>query len=376
MKYYIIAGEASGDLHASNLLKGLKKQDPSAIFRGWGGDKMQAEGCVLVRHYRDLAFMGIGEVVANAPTIFRNMSSCRHDIMAFAPDVVILVDYPGFNLSIAAFTKKQGIPTYYYISPKVWAWKESRVKLIKKNVDRMFVIFPFEVGFYAKHDYTVYFEGNPLIDAIDEKKEMLPDRTSFLAAHHLPDRPIIALLAGSRKQEISRLLPEMLTVRKQFPQYQFLLAGAPSIDRSFYEQLIRPEDQITLLFDQTYDILKHATAALVTSGTATLETALFNVPEVVVYKTGSMSFFIGSFFFRDKFFSLVNIIMNKAVVKEILQDRVAPLMEEELRRILEDESYRSQMLSAYDQLRTLSGGSGASERVASKMIEFLKADKH
>ena len=374
MKYYIIAGEASGDLHASNLMRGLKTADPDARFRVWGGDLMQAEGGEIVKHYRDLAFMGIGEVVSHLPDIFGNMSFCKRDLLQHRPDVVILVDYPGFNLSIAAFTHKHHIPTYYYISPKVWAWQERRVKIIKKYVDRMFVIFPFEVGFYAKHDYRVDFQGNPLIDAIDEKREKLPDRATFLQKNGLPDRPVIALLAGSRKQEISRLLPEMLAVRKHFPSYQFLLAGAPAIDPGFYQQFLAPEDQVTLLFGQTYDILKHAEAALVTSGTATLETALFRVPQVVCYKTGKMSYRIGTLFFHDKFFSLVNIIMGKEVVKELLQHDVAGRMQTELERILTDDAYRQQMLAQYDTLRELSGGRGASDRVARLMVSYLQQD--
>lgn len=374
MKYYIIAGEASGDLHASNLMKGLKAEDPSAEFRVWGGDKMQAEGGVIVKHYKELAFMGIGEVVAHMPEILGNMKFCKKDILAWRPDVVVLVDYPGFNLSIAAFAHKKHIPVYYYISPKVWAWKEGRVKQIKKHVDHMFVIFPFETDFYAKHGYKVDFEGNPLIDAIDEKRRSLPDRAEFLRRNGLPDKPVVALLAGSRVQEIKRLLPEMLRVRKAFPEHQFLLAGAPAIDRSLYESLLTAEDDVTVLYDQTYDILHHAEAALVTSGTATLETALFNVPQAVCYKTGSISYRIGILFFHDKFFSLVNIILGRQAVKEILQERVAEQMEEELRSILTDSAYRNSMLQDYATLREISGGNGASARVAHLMVSYLKKE--
>ncbi|MBR3286979.1 MAG: lipid-A-disaccharide synthase [Bacteroidales bacterium] len=371
MKYYIIAGEASGDLHASNLMRGLKKADPAADFRFWGGDKMLAEGGVMVRHYKSLAYMGIGEVLAHLPDIFRNMSQCRKDILQYGPDVVILVDYPGFNLSMAAFAHKHGIPTYYYISPKVWAWKESRVKQIKRCVDRMFVIFPFEVGFYARHNYKVDFQGNPLIDAIDEVRRTLPDRAEFLSRNGLPDKPIVGLLAGSRVQEISRLLPEMLKVRRAFPDYQFLLAGAPAIDRELYDSILTPEDGVTLLSGQTYDILQHAEAALVTSGTATLETALFDVPQSVCYKTGRFSYAIGRLFFHDKFFSLVNIILGRPAVQEILQDRVAERMEADLHSLLEDPARRDRMHRDYAELREISGGSGASERVAGLMVKYL-----
>ena len=371
MKYYLIAGEASGDLHGSNLIHGLKMYDPNAEFRGWGGDRMQDEGMVLVKHYRETAFMGIWEVLKNLNSVFSNLKQCRNDILLWKPDVVIYIDYPGFNLRMAEFVKGEGIKSYYYISPKLWAWNASRVKKIKKYVDEMFVIFPFEKDFYAKYGYyNVHFEGNPLIDAIEEQRTKLPARETFLKDNNLNDKPIIALLAGSRKQEISKILPEMVKVSGQFPAYQFVLAGAPSIDESYYRGFELAG--VSLVTGKTYDILQHSHAAIVTSGTATLETAIFNVPQVVCYKTSSFSYNVGIHFLKIPYFSLVNIIMGREVVKEILQFDLDIKISAELKQILENDAYRSKMLDSYKELRVISGGSGASRKVAEKIICLLK----
>ena len=374
MKYYLIAGEASGDLHGSNLMRGLKQVDTAAQFRYFGGDFMQEQGGDLVMHYKHGAFMGIWEVVKNLGTISKNLKLCKSDIHHWKPDVVILIDYAGFNLKIAEFVKTLNIPVFYYISPKVWVWKESRVKKIKKLVDRMFVIFPFEVDFYKKHDYKAFFAGNPLIDAIEEKLPTLPDRITFRNQNHLTDKPIIALVPGSRKQEIELCLPEMLKAVEKFPDYQIIIAGAPSMTLDNYKVLLQNKN-IPILFGQTYSILKNARAAIVTSGTATLETALLNVPQVVCYKAGTITYAIGRHIVKVKFFSLVNIIMNKEVVKELLQTDLSNRISNELENLLHNEPYRNEMFDNYTQLRTICGGSGASRRVANMMIEELKSLK-
>lgn len=370
MKYYLIAGEASGDLHGSNLMRGIRLVDANAQFRYFGGDFMKEQGGDLVMHYRHGAFMGIWEVVKNLGTISRNLNLCKSDIRQWQPDVVILIDYAGFNLKIAGYTKTLNIPVFYYISPKVWVWKESRVKKIKKLVDRMFVIFPFEVDFYKKHNYKAYFAGNPLIDAIEEKISSLPDEHEFRRKNNLPGKRIIALVPGSRKQEIELCLPEMLKAVEKFPQYQVIIAGAPSMNENNYRHLLKGKD-IPVLFGQTYDILKNARAAVVTSGTATLETALLNVPQVVCYKASPITYEIGRHIVKVKFFSLVNIIMDQEVVKELLQTDLAQRISRELERLLHDENYRNQMFDNYKQLRTNCGGSGASRRVAKMMMDEL-----
>lgn len=370
MKYYLIAGEASGDLHGSNLMRGLKLVDSNAQFRYFGGDFMQEQGGELVMHYKHGAFMGIWEVVKNLGTISKNMKLCKNDIAQWRPDVVILIDYAGFNLKIAQFAKTLNIPVFYYISPKVWVWKESRVKTIKKFVDRMFVIFPFEVDFYKKHNYEAFFAGNPLIDAIEEKLPTLPDSITFRNQNQLSDKPIIALVPGSRRQEIELILPEMLKAAESFPQYQVIIAGAPSMSMENYNKILGDKN-IPVLFGQTYSILRNARAAVVTSGTATLETAVLNVPQVVCYKTSTITFEIGRHFVKVKFFSLVNIIMDKEVVKELLQFNLPQNISTELDKLLHDEKYRNEMFDNYKLLREKCGGSGASKRVADKMIKEL-----
>ncbi|MEN8121518.1 MAG: lipid-A-disaccharide synthase [Bacteroidota bacterium] len=363
MKYYIIAGEASGDLHASNLMHELKKVDTNAQFRVWGGDLMQQQGGQIVKHYKNLAFMGFVEVLKNLGTIKKNFKLCKTDLLDFKPDLLILVDYPGFNLRMAKFAKENNIKTYYYISPKIWAWKKSRAWKIKKYIDKMFVIFPFEKDFYKNYDYKVEYVGNPLIDEIEKKKENLSEKELFLETNSLSGKPIIAVLAGSRKQEIKYILPEMLQVTNNFPDYQFVLAGAPGLTKESYETYIK-DYPIKVIFNQTYDILKHAHAAVVTSGTATLEAALFDVPQAVVYKMHNLTYEIGKYFIYIKYFSLVNIIMQKAIVQELLQKKLPEKIQKELSKILFDKEYRNLMLENYNLLKEALGQEGASKRTA------------
>ena len=371
MKYYLIAGEASGDLHGSNLMKGLKKTDNNASFRFWGGDKMLEQGGELVQHYKDSAFMGFFEVLINLRKISSNIKNCKSDILSYSPDVLILIDYPGFNLRIAEFAKKHGIKVYYYISPKIWAWKEARIKKIKAFVDKMFVIFPFEIDFYKKHNYHVDYVGNPLLDAIDIKEKEPFDITGFKKQNKLSNKPIIAVLAGSRKQEIDKNLSIMLDLIPKFSDYQFVIAAAPSIENEYYYKFTKQHD-VKLVFNQTYDVLKYSTAALVTSGTATLETALFNIPQVVCYKAGKISYTIAKQFVKIKFISLVNLVMNKEVVKELIQDDMnIDNISNELNSILHDKKYRNTMLNNYSILREKLGNTGASERAASLIYNYL-----
>jgi lipid-A-disaccharide synthase len=372
MKYYIIAGEASGDLHGANLVKALKQSDTSADIRCWGGELMEKEGATLVKHYRETAYMGLFEVIAHARTIAKNFQFCYSDILEFKPDVLILIDYPGFNLRVARFAKERGIKVFYYISPKVWVWNEKRVKVIKKFVDKMFVIFPFEKGFYARHNYDVDYVGNPLFDAIENKLKTIPPKEEFYKAHNLPEKPLIALLPGSRKQEISRLLPVMLSVAKQFSEYQFVVAGTTALPESMYAKHIQ-NGNVKLIFNQTYEILKYSNAAIVASGTATLETALFNVPQVVCYKINKATYTLGKPFFPIKFFSLVNIIMDEEVVKELLQFNLEKDITLELRQILNSSDYREKMLRKYNELREKCGGPGASKKAADLIVNYLKS---
>nr|WP_322625960.1 lipid-A-disaccharide synthase [uncultured Flavobacterium sp.] len=371
MKYYIIAGEASGDLHGSNLMKQLYKADPQAEIRFWGGDLMQAAGGTLVKHYRDLAFMGFAEVVANLKTILNNIKFCKADILAFKPDAIIFIDYPGFNMRIAQWAKELGIPTHYYISPQIWAWKENRIKAIKRDVDHMYIILPFEKEFYeVKHDFPVHFVGHPLIDAIHNRKTV--DETAFRKEFNLDDRPVIALLPGSRKQEISKMLSGMLSVVNDFPDYQFVIAGAPSQEYSFYQQFLT-NDSVHFISNRTYDLLSIAHAALVTSGTATLETALFKVPEVVCYKGGWISYQIAKRIITLKYISLVNLIMDQEVVKELIQgDFNTANIKTELTKLLTPE-YRSKLLKNYDLLEEKLGGDGASEKTATLIVKNFNA---
>lgn len=369
MKYYIIAGEASGDLHGSNLMKELKAKDTQAEFRFWGGDLMQQQGGALVKHYKDLAFMGFSEVLMNLKTILGNISFCKKDIQQYKPDAVILVDYPGFNLRIAEFVKDLGIKVYYYISPQIWAWKTGRVHKIKKLVDRMFVILPFEKDFYARYDYKVDFVGHPLLDAMKDLPEINLEK--FKSEHGLDERNVIALLPGSRKQEIRKKLPIMLSVEKDFPEHQFVIAGAPALDLEFYKEI--GGSQIKIISNKTYDLLRVSEAALVTSGTATLETALLNIPEVVCYKGSRISYEIGKRVVKHiKFISLVNLIMDKEAVKELIQRELnTQNLKYELSKIL-TEPKRSQVLNDYRELRQKLGGQGASERTAELIITDLR----
>lgn len=366
MRYYLLAGEASGDLHGANLMKALKAEDADASFRYFGGDLMQAEGGDLAKHISQLAFMGFVEVVANLRTIFRNMKFAKEDILAFQPDALILIDFPGFNLKIAEFAKARGIKVFYYISPKVWAWNQKRVLKIKKVVDRMFCILPFEVDFYRDWGMEVDYIGNPLLDSV---AAFSPDE-EFLAIHKLHDKPLIALLPGSRKQEISRLLPDMAKVASRFSEYTFVIAGAPNFNEGYYSQFLNG-NRIPVLFNQTYNLLHHASAAIVASGTATLETALFRVPEVVVYKGNPVSIAIARALVKIRFISLVNLIMDKAVVKELIQIDCNPTeISAELNLLLNDKTYRSNMLQDYRLLREKMGEPGASQKAAKLMYRY------
>jgi len=344
MKYYIIAGEASGDLHGANLMKALLDKDPAADFRFWGGDRMAKVGGTLVKHYRELAFMGFWEVLTNLRTILKNIDYCKKDIANFKPDVLIFIDYPGFNMRIAKWAKQQHIPTHYYISPQIWAWKENRIKAIKRDVDFMYVILPFEKAFYEqKHQYPVHFVGHPLLDAIAQREEV--DAETFKSENGLDSRPIIALLPGSRKQEIAKMLKIMLSVVDDYHQYQFVIAGAPSIDYEFYQQFIK-EENVHFVSGKTYDLLSVSYAALVTSGTATLETALLNVPEVVCYKGSWLSYHIAKRIIKLKYISLVNLIMDKPVVTELIQgDLTKKNLEKEL-----DKSEENQRDTGYSHI--------------------------
>jgi len=372
MKYYIIAGEASGDLHAANLMKGLNTLDKEAVFRCWGGDLMQQQGGELVKHYRDLAFMGFVEVALNVKTIFRNLSFCKSDIRFFQPDVLILVDYPGFNLRIAEFAHKAGFKVFYYISPQIWAWKQSRIKKIKAFVDKMFVILPFEKAFYAKHDYDVDFIGHPLLDAI-ENTFVHTGKQEFIRKNNLSNKPIIALLPGSRKQEISKMLSVMIATISDFPDFQFVIAGVTSHHPDFYHDIYK-NDKVSIVFNQTHELLRNADLALVTSGTATLETALLGVPEVVCYKSNYFSYLIARRFIKIKYISLVNLIMDKPIVKELIQnDLTTQNLREEMKKLLSDEVNRQRILNDYAELKNKLGGTGASKKAAELIFHYLRA---
>ena len=371
MKYYIIAGEASGDLHGANLIKAIKEKDSQAIFRCWGGDLMQAQGAEVVKHYRDLAFMGFIEVVKNLPTITKNIKFCKADILQFAPDVVIFIDYPGFNLRIASFAKQRNLKTVYYISPQIWAWKQSRVHQIKRDIDKMLVILPFEQEFYQRFDCKVDFVGHPLLDAIQDLSKT--DET-WRQKHNLSEKPIIALLPGSRKQEINTMLPIMLSVADNFRDYQFVVAVAPGQELNFYQPFTE-KYPVKLVQGETYSLLQNAHAALVTSGTATLETALFNVPEVVCYKGSKISYEIAKRIIKVKYISLVNLIMDKMVVKELIQDELnSKNITTQLNELLEPNK-RTQLLADYQLLKEKLGGSGASQRAADKIVSFTAEGK-
>ena len=388
MNYYLIAGEASGDLHASNLMKALKNEDPQADFRFLGGDLMQSVGGTLVLHYREMAYMGIFPVLLHLPAILRNLQRCREEIRAYTPDVVIMVDYPGFNLKIAKFVKTQlNIPVYYYISPKIWAWKKYRIGLIRRYVDRMFCILPFEKDFFRSLHYPVDYTGNPSVDSVSSFRasgKNKPD--TFREDNGLSDKPLIAVLAGSRKSEVKQTLPLMLSVAAQFSNFQPVIAGAPGLtpeDYSLSAGNARPSAETRqasghpgakIIYGQTYDLLEHASAALVTSGTATLETTLFRVPQVVCYHTGGgrLANFIFEHFFHVPYISLVNLIAGKEVVRELFGANFSrPKIREELTRILEDHTYRNKMLEEYDRVISLSGPPGASARTANLIVACL-----
>ncbi len=366
MKYYLIAGEASGDLHGANLMKAILKNDPEAEFRFWGGDKMQAVSGTLVKHYRELAFMGIAEVLLNIRTIRKNFAFCKKELLRFAPDVVVLIDYPGFNLRMAKFAHEKGMKVAFYISPTIWAWKQSRVYKVKKYVDRMMVILPFEKEFYAKFDYQADFVGHPLLDELAE--EVPVAREVFVKQNDLSDKPIVAVLPGSRVQEIKKILPQMLAVASEFSEYQFVVAGVNSVPRNIYSA-----QNTTVIFNQTHALLRHAEAALVASGTATLETALLGIPQVVCYKISPVSYAVAKLLVHLRFISLVNLILDKEVVKELIQyDFSKKNLLDELHILLKDTGRRKQIASEYDLLRTKLGNSGASKNAAAVISEVLK----
>jgi lipid-A-disaccharide synthase len=375
MKYYIIAGEASGDLHGGNLMLELKKLDASADFRCWGGDNMQAAGGILVKHYRDLAFMGFTEVLMNLRTIFKNLDFCKKDILEYKPNTLILVDYPGFNLRIAAWAKEHGIKVIFYISPQVWAWKENRVKSMKKNIDKMLVILPFEKTYFSnKWEWEVEYVGHPLVEVVERKEaERLPVLPGL--DNLSPGQKIVALLPGSRKQEIIKKLPVMLRVTKSFPDCQFVVAKAPGIDNNFYDTLLQPYPNVSYVANRTHDLLRIASAAMVTSGTATLETALFGVPEVVCYKGSYLSYQIGKRLVKVKYISLVNLIMDRLVVKELIQDALTvAALKGELQELLYNSDRINKIKEDYSQLKSLlKAGGHASAKAAASINSFLKS---
>lgn len=370
MKYYIIAGEASGDLHGANLIASLKKKDSRAKIRAWGGNLMKKQGATLVKHYRDLAFMGFVEVLLHLRTILRNLRFCKRDIMRFKPDAIILIDYPGFNMKIAKFAHKHGIKVYYYISPQVWAWKKRRVHTIKEVVDKMLVILPFEKDFYDEYRVDAHFVGHPLLDELSKVRYI--NKNNFVRQNKLNSKKeIIALLPGSRKQEVGRMLEVMLKVVDKFPEYQFVIGCAPSLPEEYYKSLIGNEN-VQLVFNKTYQLLQVASAALVTSGTATLETALFYVPEVVCYKGNKISYLIAKNLIKVKYISLVNLIMDKPVVKELIQNDLTPEnVETELKQLLTNHKVQRQLLDDYEDLRYKLGNAGASNNAATIIFDDL-----
>jgi len=376
MKYFIIAGEASGDLHASNLMRELRIEDPKADFCFLGGDLMQAQGGKMIKHYRQMAFMGFWGVLKNARKVLKNISECKKAIVSYQPDVVILVDYPGFNLPMARFTKeKLNIPVYYYISPKIWAWKEHRIKAIKKYVDKLFTIFPFETAFYGRHNYPVEYIGNPSVDSICSRPNQDQSFQDFCSANKLPNKPIIALLAGSRKQEISACIPRMINATLRFPEYQAIVAGAPGINPKYYQSLLKDKN-VKVIFNQTYELLQHAKAAVVNSGTATLEAALIGTPQVVVYNVyfGRLMMKMKDYFVKVKYISLVNLVAEKEVVKELMAHFfTVENVSKELDNLLHDKAYRQNMLNEYAIMKDSLGDPGAASKAAKKMVEFLKA---
>ncbi|MDD4145151.1 MAG: lipid-A-disaccharide synthase [Prolixibacteraceae bacterium] len=376
MKYYLIAGEASGDLHGSNLIRELKEADRDAKFRFFGGDLMvKAAGGELVHHYREMAFMGVVNVVLNIRTIARYMNFCKQDLLKYSPDVLILIDYPGFNLKIAEFARKQGVKVFYYISPKVWAWKEYRIKKLKAFVDEIFTILPFETDFFKKHGIDVHYLGNPLMDSVSSFIEKARPGTQFRKDNKLDDRPVVALLAGSRKQEIRNSLPVMKKAVEGFSRFQFVVAGVMTVEKSIYDDILK-DSGISLIFDQTYDLLNNSYVALVTSGTASLEAALFNIPQAVMYRLEGgwlLHYLMKYVFLHVKWVSLPNLILGREAVKEYLQvEMTVANVREELSRLLFDQNYRIKIIDEYSRLRELTGDKGSSRRTAAKMIELLR----
>lgn len=376
MKYYIISGEASGDLHGSNLMKGLYEADPQCDIRFWGGDKMAAVGGTMVRHYKGAAIMGFVEVVAKARQILNNLSFCKKDILEYAPDVVVLIDYAGFNLKIAKFAKAQGIKVFYYIAPKVWAWKENRIKRLKADVDKLFIIFPFEIEYFQKKGIDAIYRGNPLIDSVADHRCCHESREDFLKRHSLEDKPIIALLAGSRKNEIGWLMPRYLEAAKLLPEgHQLLLAGAPSIEESYYQKFIAGSN-IKLIKDDTYGVIKNAVAAIVASGTASLETAIIGTPQVVCYGGNAVSIWIAKLFVKLPYISLGNLIINKQAFRELIQEEcTGKSISDEINRLICDSQYRGDMLEKYREIKEALGSEGASVKVAKAMIDELNKTK-
>jgi lipid-A-disaccharide synthase len=369
-RLYIIAGEASGDLHGSNLLAALKEINPAIETRCWGGDLMKKEGATIVKHISELAFMGFVEVLFNLRTIIKNIDFCKKDILEFKPDILVLIDYPGFNLRIADWAKQNNICVHYYISPQVWAWKQSRVGIIKRCVDKMYTILPFENSFYEKFDYSTEYVGHPLLDEIEKHAQHSIDKTEFLSKNKLSDLPIIALLPGSRKQEIHVKLPIMLAAVKDLKTYQIIIAGAPNQSLDMYQAF--ESLGVTIIFDQTYNLLSFSELAVVTSGTATLETALFSVPQVVCYKGSFISYIIARNLIKIKYISLVNLIMDKLVVKELIQqDCTSDNIRKELRLLIENQEYRHQMITNYGEMRLLLGQGGASQKVANSLLKTI-----
>jgi len=374
VKYFFIAGEASGDLHASHLMRELKKEDPQAEFRYFGGDLMEAEGGTLLKHYREMAYMGFITVVRNLDKIKANFKLAEAELLAWKPDVLVLVDYPGFNLRMAKFAKEHNIRTFYYISPKIWAWKTKRVKKVKKFIDEMFTIFPFETEFYAKYDYPVRYVGNPTVDELAVRPNQDETFDAFVSRNQLSGKPLIALLAGSRKQEINNILPVMTDAAARFPEYEFVLAGAPSQPEEFYRQVLKRKE-IPIVFNQTYELLQQSKAALVASGTATLETAVLNIPQVVCYKMelGKIARWGRPFLLKIPYFSLVNLIVDREIVTELFQDHcTVDTVSTELKKILDNKSYREKMLADYDEMRQRLGEPGCAARAAKQMVELLK----
>lgn len=381
MKYYLIVGEASGDLHASNLMLALKAKDKNAEFRFYGGDKMKAVGGTLVKHYKEMAYMGFIPVMLHLRTILRNMSLCKKDIMAWMPDVVILVDYPGFNLDIAKYLKANSkIPVFYYISPKIWAWKEYRIKNIRNDVDKLFSILPFEIDYFTKrHSYNdIVYVGNPCVDAIDsflKSKEGNESMAEFCERNGIKEKPIIAVLAGSRKQEIKDNLEKMVRAASDFKEYQIVIAGAPGLEDSYYKKYIPTDVNVSLVFGQTYGLLKHSTAALVTSGTATLETAILRVPQIVCYyiACGKFVSFLRKMLLKVPYISLVNLVIGKKIVEELVADGMTVNnIKSQLKKILPGGEERNNMLASYDEMLKILGNAGASERAAEEMIKELR----